>query len=115
MSLEAKALNISSVMIFWNVSGICDNYIISATQLCTNEVLPPMSGNNGALSSIVPTGLSSGYEYSVSVTPVNILGEGTAMTKKVIAHGTSNVKLNIDNCHYSLIIVQILPVVLLCY
>ena len=79
-------------MIFWNVSGICDNYIISATHLCTNEVLHPMSGINGTLSSIVITGLSSGYEYSVSVTPVNILGEGTAMTETVVIPGTSNVK-----------------------
>ena len=92
MSLEAKALNISSVIIFWNVSGICDNYTISATQLCTNEVLLLMSGINGTLSSIAITGLSSGYEYSVSVTPVNILGEGTAMTGTVITPGTSNVK-----------------------
>ena len=74
------------------MSGICDNYIISATQLCTNEVLLLMSGINGALSSIVITGLSSGYEYSVSVTPVNILGEGTAMTETVVIPGTSNVK-----------------------
>ena len=92
LSLEAKALNISSVMIFWNVSGICDNYIISATQLCTKEVLPPISGINGTLSSIVITGLSSGYEYSVRVTPVNILGEGTAMTGTVVIPRTSNVK-----------------------
>ena len=92
LSLEAKALNISSIIIFWNVSGICDNYTISTTQLCTNEVLPPMSGINGTLSSIVITGLSSGYEYSVNVTPVNILGEGMAMTETVITPGTSNVK-----------------------
>ena len=58
-----------------------------------SEVLPPMSGINGTLSSIVITGLSSGYEYSVSVTPVNILGEGTAMTETVVIPGTSNVKL----------------------
>ena len=111
----AKPLNITFVMIFWNVSGICDNYTISTTQLCTNEVLPPKSGFNGTLSSIIITGLSSGYEYSVSVTPVNILGEGTALTETVITPGTSNVKLNIDNRHYSLIIIQILLVVLLCY
>ena len=79
-------------MISWNVSGICDNYTISTTQLCTNEVLPPMSGINGTLSSIIITGLSSGYEYSVIVTPVNTLGEGTAMTETVITPGTSNVK-----------------------
>ena len=79
-------------MIFWNVSGICDNYTISTTQLCTKEVLHPMSGINGTLSSIVITGLSSGYEYSVSVTPVNILGEGTAMTETVVIPGRSNVK-----------------------
>ena len=88
----ARPLNINSVVIFWNVSGICDNYTISTTQLCTNEVISLMSGINGALSSIVTTGLSSGYEYSVSVTPINILGEGTAMTGTVVVPGTGNVR-----------------------
>ncbi len=95
LSLKAKPLNITSVEILWNVSGIRDNYTISTTQLCTNEVLAPMSGINGALSSIVITGLSSGYEYSVSIAPVNILGEGTETTAIVVVPGTGNVK-NID-------------------
>ena len=64
----------------------------TVTRLCGNVVLSPMSGIAGNLTEL-SIDVSGGFEYSVSIVPINLLGEGIAETDNVTVPGNSELPL----------------------
>ena len=117
--MEANSSAISdSITLSWTIpeGNIIDNYTLTVIRLCDNVVFTPTTGINGNETQYTITGLYSGLQYTVGIIPLNILGTGMESHVNVtILEGTG--KLSMDytfDCNVS-IIVQILPVVLLCY
>ena len=75
-------------MLSWVVPAvsIIDNYTVTVTRLCENVVLSQMSGIDGNLTEL-SIDVPSGFEYSVSIVPINLLGEGMAETDYVTVPG----------------------------
>ena len=84
-----------SIMLSWVVPAvsIIDNYTVTVTRLCESIVLSPVSGIAGNLTEL-SIDVSGGFEYSVSIVPINLLGEGKAKTDNVTVE--SNGKLSPD-------------------
>ena len=83
-------INTSSIMIYWNVlpNRIIDNYTVIYTRLCDNEK-KTITIEHGTSNSIAIYNLYPGLQYSISIIPVNILGEGMEMTDTVTLNDSS--------------------------
>ncbi len=82
LSLDIQKINTTSILTSWktvNTSIIVDYYTVTVTTLCDNVVLSYVI--DGKLSSRLIVGLLNGSHYRVSLTPVNILGEGMEVTE----------------------------------
>ena len=87
-SFNAQPLTPTSAMVSWDISNsIIDNYTVSYTRLCDSFVKTFFIENGGSNSTDL-TDLYSGLQYSISVIPVNILGEGIKNTKIVTLEET---------------------------
>ena len=77
-------------MIHWNAlpTSIIDNYTVIYTRLCDNEK-ETITIEHGTSNSTTIYNLYPGLQYSISITPVNILGEGMEMTDTVTLNDSS--------------------------
>ena len=77
-------------MIYWNTlpSIIINNYMVIYTRLCDNKK-KTVTIEHGASNSTEIYNLYPGLQYSISITPVNILGEGMKMTDTVTLNDSS--------------------------
>ena len=119
-SLEAQSTTSDSITLSWTIpEGVSiDNYTLTVTRLCDNVVFPPTTGINGSFTTLPINGLSSGLQYTVGVIPLNILGTGMKSSlNATVMEGTGEILLLYSylTLYIVNIIVQILPVVLLCY
>ena len=117
-SLEAQSTTNDSITLLWTIpeGNIIDNYTLTVTRLCDNVVFTPTTGINGNETQYTITGLYSGLQYTVSIIPLNILGTGMeSNVNATVMEGTGKLYISIHLTVMSAIIVQILPVVLLCY
>ena len=92
-SFEAQ-LQSGSIMLSWVVPNISiiDNYTVTVTRVCESIVLSPMTGIAGNLTELY-FDVSGGFEYSVSIVPINLLGEGIAETDNVTVPGNGESSL----------------------
>ena len=83
-------INTSSIIIYWNVlpNRIIESYTVIYTRLCDNEK-KTITIEHGTSNSIAIYNLYPGLQYSISIIPVNILGEGMEMTDTVTLNDSS--------------------------
>ena len=77
-------------MIYWNVlpNRIIESYTVIYTRLCDNEK-KTITIEHGTSNNIAIYNLYPGLQYSISIIPVNILGEGMEMTDTVTLNDSS--------------------------
>ena len=77
-------------MIYWNAlpNRIIDNYTVIYTRLCDNEK-ETITIEHGTSNSTAIYNLYPGLQYSISIIPVNVLGEGMEMTDTVTLNDSS--------------------------